>query len=260
MSTPYLGLLDATGHVIGSFVFSGGPFNSPQITYTAASTGTYFLSAQGLGSGETGSYKISASAVSTTLVDDYVATTATTGSVAIGGALSGSIETTGDVDWIKVTLTVGTTYQFDLQGIGAGQGTLSTPYLGLLDATGHVIGSFVFSGGPFNSPQITYTAASTGTYFLSAQGLGSGETGSYKISASAVSTTLVDDVASIKEDTAPNPVVGNVLTNDQDTDGDTLAVTTAGTFALGHGSLALNADGSLRLHPGQLQPRGERAQ
>ena len=54
----------------------------------------------------------------------------------------------------------------------------------------------------------------------------------------------IADAAAIKEDTAPNPVIGNVLTNDQDTDGDTLTVTTAGTFALGHGSLALKVDGS----------------
>ena len=51
------------------------------------------------------------------------------------------------------------------------------------------------------------------------------------------------DAAAVKADTAPNPV-GNVLSNDEDTDGDTLAVTNAGTFALGHGSLALKADGS----------------
>jgi VCBS repeat-containing protein len=38
--------------------------------------------------------------------------------------------------------------------------------------------------------------------------------------------------------------VGNVLANDQDADGDALTVTSTGTFALAHGSLVLNADGS----------------
>ena len=56
--------------------------------------------------------------------------------------------------------------------------------------------------------------------------------------------TAFADAVSIKEDTVPNPVVGNVLTNDQDANGDTLTVTNAGTYALGHGSLALKADGS----------------
>ena len=39
-------------------------------------------------------------------------------------------------------------------------------------------------------------------------------------------------------------MVGNVLANDQDADGDTLTVTNAGTFVLDHGSLALKADGN----------------
>ena len=56
--------------------------------------------------------------------------------------------------------------------------------------------------------------------------------------------TAFDDAVSIKEDTAPNPVVGNVLTNDQDANGDPLTVTNAGTYALAHGSLVLNADGT----------------
>jgi VCBS repeat-containing protein len=54
----------------------------------------------------------------------------------------------------------------------------------------------------------------------------------------------VDDSAFIKEDTSPNQVLGNVLSNDQDADGDALTVTSTGTFTLAHGLLVLNADGS----------------
>jgi VCBS repeat-containing protein len=56
--------------------------------------------------------------------------------------------------------------------------------------------------------------------------------------------TAVDDSAFIKEDASPNQVLGNVLANDQDADGDALTVTSLGTFTLAHGSLVLNADGS----------------
>ena len=56
--------------------------------------------------------------------------------------------------------------------------------------------------------------------------------------------TAVADAAAVKADTAPNPVVGNVLSNDEDADGDALTVTNVGTFTLGHGTLALKADGS----------------
>ncbi|UVC10114.1 cadherin-like domain-containing protein [Rhizobium sp. TH2] len=54
----------------------------------------------------------------------------------------------------------------------------------------------------------------------------------------------VADVNSIKEDTPPNPVTGNVLTSDSDPDGHALSVTNAGTFNLGHGSLVINANGT----------------
>ena len=54
----------------------------------------------------------------------------------------------------------------------------------------------------------------------------------------------VDDAATVKEDSAPNPVSGNVLTNDTDADGDTLSVTNSGTFTLSYGVLVIHADGT----------------
>jgi hypothetical protein len=180
--------------------------------------------------------------------DDYSASTLTTGSVAIGGSTTGNIETTGDADWFAVTLTAGVTYRFDLQGSATGQGTLQHPVLQLLDSTGHMFISDTSSGGfgpaaDWNS-QLTYTAATTGTYYLASDPIGN-DLGTYKISVTRLGgPTAVDDTISIKEDTAPNPVTGNVLANDQDADGDTLTVTNAGTFNLGHGTLALQANGN----------------
>jgi VCBS repeat-containing protein len=55
--------------------------------------------------------------------------------------------------------------------------------------------------------------------------------------------TAVADNDSVQEDTAPNPISGNVLTNDTDPEDDTLLVTTTGTFMLTYGSLLLNGDG-----------------
>jgi VCBS repeat-containing protein len=40
------------------------------------------------------------------------------------------------------------------------------------------------------------------------------------------------------------PISGNVLTNDTDPNGDTLTVTSVGTFVLAHGTLVLNANGA----------------
>lgn len=52
------------------------------------------------------------------------------------------------------------------------------------------------------------------------------------------------DTNTVKEDTAPNPISGNVLTNDSDADGHTLSVTNGGTFVLAYGTLQINANGT----------------
>ena len=263
--------------------------------------------------------------LSATLVDDYAASAATTGSVAVGGSISGSIETTGDVDWIKVNLIAGTTYRFDLEGSDTGQGTLQSPRLQLLNSAGIQLLNDLDSGGyggpgegyssqliftapdrcgrcrrfdygdprpradaltglksssrlaspigstwrvalrarahcsirpcwvldsnglpllgsqgggelgpgPSWNSQLVFTANMTSTYYL--QSVASDNSvGTYKISVTQLSRPdALDDAISIKEDTAPNPVLGKVLTNDQDADGDTLAVTNPGTFDLG---------------------------
>lgn len=52
------------------------------------------------------------------------------------------------------------------------------------------------------------------------------------------------DTANIREDTAPNPITGNVLTNDTDTNGYALSVANAGTVTLAYGVLVLHADGT----------------
>ncbi|GAA3521794.1 hypothetical protein GCM10022234_17190 [Aeromicrobium panaciterrae] len=55
--------------------------------------------------------------------------------------------------------------------------------------------------------------------------------------------TISPDANTITEDSAPNPVSGNVLTNDTSPVG-TMSVTTAGTFTLGHGVLVIHPDGT----------------
>jgi hypothetical protein len=182
--------------------FGPGPGWSARLSYTATTTGTYYLASNAEGD-ETGTYKISATVLSTTLVDDYAASTATTGVVAIGGSTTGNIETTGDADWFKVTLTAGTTYQLDLQGSATGQGTLQHPFLELLDSGGHLLLSDDSSGGfgpgPGWSARLSYTATTTGTYYLASNAEGN-ETGTYKISATSLDTTA--------------PVVNERLAND----------------------------------------------
>ena len=73
------------------------------------------------------------------MADDYGSTISTTGSVSVGGSTPGSIETAGDTDWFRITLTAGQTYQFDLRGSASGGGTLPDPFLRLRDSAGNEV-------------------------------------------------------------------------------------------------------------------------
>ena len=97
-----------------------------------------------------------------------------------GGSATGNIETSGDADWFRITLTAGHTYRFDLQGSGSGHGTLSDPLLQLLNSTG----TQLTSNDDYNGlePEITYTPTTSDTYYLSAQAY-DGYTGTYLLSA-----------------------------------------------------------------------------
>lgn len=119
------------------------------------------------------------------IVDDYPASAATAGKVAIGGATTGNIEKPGDADWFKVTLTSGKTYLFRLEGSDTGKGTLQFPVLRLLDDAGRELNK---DAGSVDDPRpgltsvLTHTAVSSGTYHLSSEASGD-HTGTYKLSA-----------------------------------------------------------------------------
>src|SRR5437660_388317 len=98
------------------------------------------------------------------VADDYAGSTATTGVVSVGGSITGNIESTNDADWFRVTLTVGRSYQFDLEGSDTGQGTLTDPFLILLNSTGNQIASD-FDSGAGNNSRIIFAPSVSGTYY-----------------------------------------------------------------------------------------------
>ena len=117
----------------------------------------------------------------TLTADDYSSNTGTSGRLSIGGSRTGNIETTGDHDWFKVTLTAGHEYQFDLEGSPTAGGTLSDPILRLRNSSGSLISTNDDGGTGLNS-QISYTATTSGTYYLDAYAYTS-NTGTYTVSA-----------------------------------------------------------------------------
>lgn len=191
LADPYLRLMNSAGGEIMANDDGGSGLNS-LLTYTPTSDGTHYLSAGAFGN-LTGNYRLSVTSRSADT--DIAATTATTSTLAVDGTAGTSwIGRAGDNDWWKVSLTQGTQYRFQLDGV-----SLADPFLRLLDPTGMEIDSDDDSGAGLNS-QIYYTAATTDVYFLSAQGYGA-NTGEYSL-------TAITDIAASAETSATVVVNG----------------------------------------------------
>lgn len=154
--------------------------------------------------------------------DDFSATTATTGSVVLGGSRTGIIETANDRDWFSVALQAGTRYVFELKGAASSNGSLADPSLRLLSSTGTQLAANNDNGTNADS-RIEFTAASSGTYYLEAFSAQSSAIGSYRVSAVVNNTNrapiAVADAFAGTEDVA---ITGNVLVNDSDPDAQAL--------------------------------------
>ena len=93
--------------------------------------------------------------------------TTSTATIAIGGQVTGSLDSSGDQDWYRVDLVAGQHYVFELNATG---GTpLGDPYLELRSSTG-VLLSIDDDGAPGASSILDslmrFTATQTGTYFI----------------------------------------------------------------------------------------------
>src|SRR3954463_15727549 len=108
--------------------------------------------------------------------DTVAGSTGTSSSLSGGSSLRGFINSNGDQDWYAVTLTAGQTYTFALSGFGVG--ALSDAYLELLNSSGTQV-TFNDDAGQVYNSRITFTASTSGTYFLAAEGYGGTTTGQY---------------------------------------------------------------------------------
>jgi methionine-rich copper-binding protein CopC/Ca2+-binding RTX toxin-like protein len=135
------------------------------------------------GNGYAGTTGYNFTTVAVAVGDDYLATSATSGSVSVGANVSGVVETSGDRDWFAVTLTAGQTYRFSLDGVLVGDRLLD-PYLTLYNAAGTSLGTDDDSGPDLNS-LLGFTATASGTYYLEAKGYSS-STGAYTLAVQSV--------------------------------------------------------------------------
>ena len=125
-----------------------------RVIYTPTADGTHYIAVSGAVS-TTGTYTLSvivlgangASEANT----DFPATTATTGRVEVGASATGNVANSTDLDWFRVDLEAGTTYQFDLEGADTGRGTVPDPVMGLYDSSDNLIRHNDDTGFNFNS-------------------------------------------------------------------------------------------------------------
>lgn len=131
---------------------------------------------------------------------DAGAGTTTGYTISVGDSFSGSL-TSGDRDGVRIYLTAGETYQFDLLGSPSGVGTLADPYLRLYDAGGTMISSNDDGGFGFES-QLSFTAVTSGYYYIEAGEYGDNGTGTYVLNTSVVAPpepATIDELADYLE-------------------------------------------------------------
>jgi hypothetical protein len=211
----YLTLFGRTGSIIDSAI-NNGVNGDPRLSFTPTTSGTYFLGASDLYGG-TGTYTIKATLAAS---DDFSASTATAGNVAVGGLATGNIELANDKDWFKVTLQAGTTYVFDLTGDDGGGGTLGAgrgeARLALFDSSGYILDSAI-NNGAGNDPRMSFTPTVSGNYYLEASDLYDA-TGTYTLAVKAASSNAVVKTGSSGADTLEGSTSADHLGGDSGND------------------------------------------
>jgi Ca2+-binding RTX toxin-like protein len=174
----YMRLLDVNGVQLAVNDDAAG-LNS-RISFTATNSGTYYVSAQG-SAGTIGGYSLAV--VQTVLADTIAGSSATTATLTTAAGRTSAIDTAGDQDWFRLTLTAGYRYDFAMD---ATTGSALDTYLRLLNSSGVQI-NFNDDAVGLNS-RLSFTATTGGTYYLSAQGYGT-TTGGYSL---AMTQSLAD--------------------------------------------------------------------
>ena len=158
--------------------------------------------------------------------DDYLGAEETTGTVAVGGSVTGNLEVDNDVDWFKVRLEEGKSYRIGMRGSESGDGTLADPTVVVGTIASVSAGYYGFGAPPpFNDDKSTTEKDSelvvpvftTHDAYIHAATSGTG-TGTYTIE--------VAEVLSMQNQRANSPatggpgIIGSLLA------GETLTATT----------------------------------
>ena len=160
--------------------------------------------------------------------DDYLGAKETTGTVAVGGSVTGNLEVDNDVDWFKVRLEEGKSYRIRMRGAESGGGTLADPTVVVGTIASVSAGYYGFDvPPPFNDDKSTTEKDSelvvpvftTHDAYIHAATSGTG-TGTYTIEVEEVTTSMGQS--------ANSPATGGPGITGTVQAGETLTATTDG--------------------------------
>jgi hypothetical protein len=174
-------------------------------------------------------------------MDDFPADTSTTAVLGVNGTLSGSIESNGDSDWIRVSLIAGTVYTFLVGGYSTnGRGLLDPVIEGLRNSSGFGIVNTYRDDGPDFSldPQLVFTPSVSGIYFLWVRSIAFRGVGDYTVSLTSNNTppSASSDEFTMLED---GVYIGS-LPNSFDADGDSVSYSRITSPSSGQASVSVN--------------------
>ena len=113
-------------------------------------------------------------------VDTVPDDTGTNRSISVGGSVTGRVETAGDVDWYRTTLTEDQCYSIMVEGRESGSGlTLDNPYMAGVHRADGVYIRWTSDGGRGRSALSHVKLDTTGTYFIAVSSYYFDERGTY---------------------------------------------------------------------------------
>ncbi len=199
MRPKVMAVRDPEGSIISDASIVASAFGSATLQLTANIAGTYKLTI-GDSYNDMGAYRIEAVAQTPippaaspskgnyltgilTTVTELPSNLLTPAQIAPGDHLAGKIDTVGDIDWIRVSLTENHRYDFAMQGLASGKGTLADPFIaGIFDSKGEAFRSTSDDdSGTGQDAKIGFVAPENGDYYIAVQGYGR-QTGSYTMS------------------------------------------------------------------------------
>ncbi len=182
------GTYDSGDRILGSTSTITGGAASLALNTSGYAAGTYHVLADAQNSKGNWSDWV-ATTLTVLPADNYGNNAATAAPVAVPTSTSGMIGAAGDLDWFKFQATAGKTYV-----VTVGLGTLRDSVLYLYDTNGQKQLAFNDDYGGTLASQITWTAKTSGTYYLVVGAYGNRYKGSYTLS-SVLKTTAASSTA-----------------------------------------------------------------